>query len=55
LALYRAQRPGSLSRNKIRAARYNWHIYRSVEELPLPRAALAFGNYAVRSTRKYLI
>lgn len=55
LALYRAQRPGSLSANKLRVARYNWHVYRNVEKLGLPRAATAFGNYAVRATRKFLI
>lgn len=55
LALYRAQRPGSLSANKLRVARYNWHVYRNVEKLALPRAATAFGNYAVRATRKFLI
>lgn len=55
LALYRAGRAGSLSSNKLRVARYNWHIYRHVEALPLPRAVWAFGNYAVRSGLKYLI
>lgn len=55
LALYRAGRPGSLSANKLRAARYNWQLYREVEQLSIPRSALAFGNYAVRATRKYLI
>ena len=55
LALYRARRSGSLSSNKIVAAKYNWHIYRHVEALPLPRALWAFGNYAVRAGTKYLI
>lgn len=55
LALYRSGRTGSLSANKLVAARYNWHIYRHVEELPLPRALWAFGNYAVRAGLKYLI
>lgn len=55
LALYRAGRSGSLSANKFRVARYNWHIYRHVEKLPLPRASIAFANYAVRSTLKYFI
>lgn len=55
LALYRAGRAGSLSANKLVAARYNWHIYRHVERLPLPRALWAFGNYAVRAGLKYLI
>lgn len=55
LALYRAGRAGSLSSNKLVASTYNWHIYRHVEELPLPRALWAFANYAVRSGLKYLI
>ncbi len=55
LALYRAGRPGSLSANKLVVARYNWHIYRHVEALPLPRAVWAFANYAVRSGLKFLI
>jgi teichuronic acid biosynthesis glycosyltransferase TuaG len=55
LALYRAQRPGSLSSNKIRGASYNWQVYRDVEQLPLPVAAAAFGSYAVRASRKFLI
>ena len=55
LAVYRARRPGSLSTNKLTAARYNWHLYRDVERLSLPRAALAFGNYAVRGSLKWLV
>ncbi len=55
LALYRAGRAGSLSSNKLVVATYNWHIYRHVEALPLPRALWAFANYAVRSGLKYLI
>ena len=55
LALYRAGRSGSLSSNKFVAARYNWHIYRHVEALPLPRALWSFGNYAVRAGLKYFI
>src|SRR5690625_310484 len=55
LALYRAARSGSLSSNKFKAAQYNWHIYRRVEQLSLGRAIVAFVNYAVRSGAKYLI
>lgn len=55
LAIYRAARTGTLSSNKIRASRYNWHIYRHIERLPLPRAIWAFSNYAIRSGVKYLI
>src|SRR5699024_4981263 len=54
LALYRAGRAGSLSANKLVAARYNWRIYREYERLPLGRAVLAFGNYGVRAGLKYL-
>lgn len=55
LAVYRAARSGSLSSNKFKTARYNWHIYRHVEGLPLWRAIIAFSNYAVRSGLKYFI
>src|SRR5699024_2536181 len=55
LALYRAGRAGSLSANKLVAARYNWRIYRHVEALPLPRALWTFANYAVRAGLKYFI
>src|SRR5690625_1751832 len=55
LAVYRAARRGSLSSYKFRVGKYNWHIYRHVENLPLHRAVIAFFNYAVRSTRKYFI
>lgn len=55
LAIYRARRSGSLSSNKFVAAGYNWRIYREHERLALPRAAMAFGNYAVRAGAKYLV
>lgn len=55
LAVYRAARTGSLSSNKFKAAQYNWHIYRNVENLSFSRAIVAFANYAIRSSLKYLI
>lgn len=55
LAIYRAGRAGSLSSNKLVAARYNWHLYRNVEALSWLRATAAFVNYAVRSAHKHLI
>lgn len=49
LAVYRTGNANSLSGNKIRAARFNWILFRHVEGWSLPRALWNFGNYAVRS------
>ena len=48
LARYRV-RPGSISSNKLRAARQVWHVYRKYERLSLPKAAKVFLSYAFRS------
>jgi len=54
LAIYRV-RKSSLSSNKLVAARYNWMVYRDIEELSLLRAAHVFAHYAVRGVwRTYL-
>lgn len=47
LALYRV-RPGSMSANKLDAARYTWNIYRKFEGLGFWLACYYFANYAVR-------
>lgn len=52
LVLYREGGRKSLSSNKLKAAGYNWKIYREVEGWPLPVAAWAFANYAVRGFLK---
>lgn len=50
--LYREGGRSSLSSNKLKAATFNWRIYREVEGWSLPVSALAFANYAVRGLRK---
>ena len=52
LVLYREGGRSSLSSNKLRAATFNWRIYREVEGWSLPVSALAFASYAVRGLRK---
>lgn len=47
LALYRVS-PGSMSANKLDAARYTWNIYRNVEGFGLWRSFYYFLNYACR-------
>lgn len=47
LALYRV-RPGSVSANKLDAARYTWNIYRSIEGFGFWKSTYYFLNYAVR-------
>lgn len=47
LAIYRVRR-GSVSSNKLLAARYNWQLYRDVEKLGAVRSAYYFCQYAVR-------
>lgn len=38
----------SLSRNKFRAARYTWHVYRQLEALGLWRSTWVFLHYALK-------
>lgn len=45
-------RPGSLSADKARAARWQWHIYRDTEKLGLFRAGWYFLHYAFNAVRK---
>lgn len=45
LAQYRV-RSGSVSANKLTAAKYTWSIYRDVEKLGLARSAYYFAHYA---------
>ena len=45
-------REGSVSANKWRAARWQWRIYRDVERLSLPRAALCMLHYAANALAK---
>jgi glycosyltransferase involved in cell wall biosynthesis len=52
LAVYRAQRPGSLSSNKLGLVRYNWQLYREHEGLSAPRSTLALSGAAWHSLRK---
>lgn len=51
LARYRLVQ-GSLSRNKLRAARRMWKLYRKAEGLSLPYSAWCFFNYAGRAYLK---
>lgn len=48
LARYRIV-SNSISRNKFKAARTVWKLYREVEELSLPYSLWCFSNYALRA------
>jgi teichuronic acid biosynthesis glycosyltransferase TuaG len=52
LARYRVV-AGSVSRKKLRAARWVWNIYREVEKLSLAQASWNFGNYVYRVSKKH--
>lgn len=54
LAKYRI-RNKSISSNKIKAARWQWHIYRNVERLSLPRSVYYFAHYAYNGSIKHLL
>jgi teichuronic acid biosynthesis glycosyltransferase TuaG len=54
LARYRIV-PKSLSRNKLRAARWVWSIYRDIEQLKLPQAMRCFAQYAISSSFKNFV
>ncbi|MDH5833925.1 glycosyltransferase family 2 protein [Luteimonas kalidii] len=45
-------RSGSLSANKLRAARWQWRIYRESERLGVLRSGWYFAHYAARAVRK---
>ncbi|MEO9599266.1 glycosyltransferase family 2 protein [Parasphingorhabdus sp.] len=51
LAMYRV-RPGSISHNKVDAARYTWQLYRHVEALPFLYAVYYFSCYALNGLFK---
>lgn len=55
LAKYRLVE-GSISSNKLKAARKNWHVYHHIEGQPLYKSLWYFGNYActsIKNTLKY--
>lgn len=54
LALYRI-RNKSVSSNKLKAASYQWKIYREVEKLPLHKSIWYFINYAYYGYKKMKI
>lgn len=51
LAKYRI-REGSISRNKIKAASYQWKLYREVERLSIGKSLYYFINYAYHGFKK---
>jgi len=51
LAQYRI-RPGSISHNKVSAAKSTWKLYRHIEKLPLPVAVYYFLSYATNGVIK---
>jgi teichuronic acid biosynthesis glycosyltransferase TuaG len=54
LALYRVH-ANTVSSNKLKAAMYQWMVYRRQEGLSIPRAIYHFMNYAYHGLRKYRI
>lgn len=52
LAVYRAQRAGSLSSNKLSLIPYNWALYREHEGLSVPSSTRALAGAAWHSLRK---
>jgi glycosyltransferase involved in cell wall biosynthesis len=52
LAKYRRVQ-SSLSSNKIKAALWQWKIYRDIEKIPLIQSIYYFINYAYNGLRKY--
>lgn len=53
LATYRVRR-NSVSSNKLKAAKYQWMIYRTVEKLPVHRSIYHFMRYAYCGVKKYI-
>lgn len=51
---YYLVRQGSLSANKLRAARWQWHIYRRIERLGWLRSVWYFLHYVARAFAKRL-
>lgn len=52
LAFYRV-REGSVSNNKLKAAGFQWNIYRNIEELSLVRSLYHFSMYTYQGLRKH--
>jgi glycosyltransferase involved in cell wall biosynthesis len=52
LAIYRT-RTNSISSNKIKAAQYQWKIYRDVEKLGIFKSIFYFIHYVYNGLRKY--
>lgn len=52
LATYR-MREGSVSRNKFKAAQYQWRIYRKTERLNIFKSIYFFVHYAYNGFKKY--
>lgn len=52
--LYYRVHPGSVSSNKLTAARYSWYLYRRIEKMGLVRSVYYFANYAIRGLLKFL-
>lgn len=52
LTTYR-ERNDSLSGNKLKAARYQWNIYRTIEKLSIWKSIRNFANYAYYGYKKY--
>lgn len=53
LAHYRI-RKGSVSKNKIKTAKFQWNIYRNIENLSLPKSAFHFVIYTANGLLKAL-
>ena len=51
LSFYRVV-PNSLSSNKFKAIKMNWHWYRKIEKLPLWKACYCFIGYAFNAVKK---
>lgn len=51
LATYRI-RSNSVSRNKVKAAKYQWHVYREIEKLSLSKSIYYFMHYATKGLVK---
>jgi len=45
-------RQGSVSANKLRAARWQWHIYRDIEKLGLAASTWYMGYYVWHAVNK---
>ena len=52
MAIYR-MRENSVSRNKFHAAKYQWIVYRDVEELSLIKSCIALSQWAFYGFKKY--